>query len=169
MRVFWVHASNAARFEQSYREVANLVEIPEWKNPQINIFKLVHDWLHDERQGNWILILDNIDDVQFLMQADPFIQKSQASDNEEGSSLRLLDYIPQSPNGSILITTRTKSAALRLVEEHEVIPVNPLDEPDAVTLLEKKLGDLADRRDLAALAQELEFMPLAIVQAAAYL
>jgi hypothetical protein len=55
------------------------------------------------------------------------------------------------------------------VEEHEVIPVNPLDEADAITLLEKKLGDLADRRDLAALAQELEFMPLAIVQAAAYI
>ncbi|KAF2830091.1 hypothetical protein CC86DRAFT_444102 [Ophiobolus disseminans] len=38
--VFWVHASNAARFEQSYRNIANRVKIAGQQDPQANIFKL---------------------------------------------------------------------------------------------------------------------------------
>jgi hypothetical protein len=45
--VFWVHASNAARFKQSYRDIADRVKIAGRRDPQANIFKLVHDWLCD--------------------------------------------------------------------------------------------------------------------------
>jgi hypothetical protein len=48
--VFWVHASNAARFETSYRDIANFVKIPGRQNPKANIFQLVHGWLRDERR-----------------------------------------------------------------------------------------------------------------------
>ncbi|KIX02678.1 uncharacterized protein Z518_08620 [Rhinocladiella mackenziei CBS 650.93] len=167
--IFWIHASNAARFEQSFREMADHVKIPERRNPHANIFKLVHDWLRDERQNKWTLILDNVDDAGFLLEANPLRQKSQVSDCEGTNSARLFDYLPPSLNGSILITTRTRSATLSLVEEKEIIPVNPMNEADAITLLEKKLGDQRDRQDLAVLARELECMPLAIIQAAAYI
>lgn len=166
MWVFWVHASNSARFEQGYQEIASLVKLPDRKNPHANIFKLVHDWLYYETQRRWVLVLDNVDNAEFLTEPYPMVQKN---DDKPHNSLRLLDYIPQSPNGSILITTRTRSAALRLVEETEIIPVDPMSEADTITLLEKKLGPQANREDLAALAQELEFMPLAIVQAAGYI
>jgi hypothetical protein len=63
----WVHGSNAARFEQSFREIADQVKIPNRRNPKANIFKLVHDWLHDEKKGKWVLILDNADDADLSL------------------------------------------------------------------------------------------------------
>ena len=169
--MFWVHASNVARFEQSLREIADHVQIPDRNNPQANIFKLVHDWLRDERKGKWVLILDNVDDAGFLL-AQPPSQGSQSSGSDSRNPQPLLTYLPQSQNGSILITTRTSGVALKLVEETDIIAVKPMDKEHALALLEKKLGKLweqSDGQDVAVLAAALEFMPLAIVQAAAYI
>lgn len=62
------------------------------------------------------------------------------SDVEGKNSQPLISYLPQCQNGAILITTRTKVAALQLVEENDVIVIEPMKEPHAVALLEKKLG-----------------------------
>ena len=64
--VFWVHASNAARFAQSFRDIANRVKIAGRQDPQANIFMLVHNWLCDCKQ-RWLLVLDNVDDARFLL------------------------------------------------------------------------------------------------------
>ena len=80
-----------------------------------------------------------------------------------------MSYLPQCQNGSILITTRGRNAALKLVEQHDIITVEPMGEADARTLLEKKLGKQEDNGRIAELATALEFMPLAIVQAATYI
>jgi hypothetical protein len=64
--VFWVHASNAAQFEQSYRDIADRVKIAGRRDLQANIFKLVRDWLCDCKQ-RWLLVLDNVDDARFLL------------------------------------------------------------------------------------------------------
>ena len=60
------------RFEQSFRDIANRVKISGRQNPKADIFQLVHDWLHDERKGKWIVILDNVDDASFLIEAGSF-------------------------------------------------------------------------------------------------
>jgi len=165
--VFWVYASNAARFEQSYRDIADTVKIPERRNPKVNIFKLVHDWLHDGKKGKWVLILDNIDDAGFLLDVHLDL-RGQASDNSRASR-PLREYLPQSQNGSILITSRSREAALKLVEQSDIIAVEPMNEAHALALFERKLGKQGDSTDVAKLAAALEFMPLAIVQAAAYI
>ncbi|PSN58703.1 hypothetical protein BS50DRAFT_509944, partial [Corynespora cassiicola Philippines] len=64
--VFWVYASNAARFEQSYRDIADRVKIPERKDARADIFQLVHNWLCDSKE-RWLLVLDNVDDARFLV------------------------------------------------------------------------------------------------------
>jgi hypothetical protein len=163
--VFWVHASNAARFEQSYRDIADTVKIFGRQNPKANIFKLVHDWLHEGKRGEWVLILDNVDDSHFLLNID-----TQGKASSPGSTdLRpLRDYLPQSQNGSILITSRSKEAAFKLVEKSDIIEVEPMDGAHAVALFKKKLGK-PNSRDVAELVEALEYMPLAIVQAAAYI
>jgi hypothetical protein len=78
-------------------------------------------------------------------------------------------YLPQSLNGKILITTRTKSVASKLVEPRDIILVDPMIDMDAIELLQKKLEGVPDEHDLKELAGLLEYMPLAIVQAAAYI
>ncbi|KAH8691822.1 hypothetical protein BGW36DRAFT_280847, partial [Talaromyces proteolyticus] len=65
--VFWVHASNAARFEQSYHDIADTVKLFGRQDPKANIFKLVHNWLRDTKNGKWVMILDNVDDADFLV------------------------------------------------------------------------------------------------------
>ncbi|KAF1941184.1 hypothetical protein EJ02DRAFT_423288 [Clathrospora elynae] len=62
--VFWLYASNAAQFEQSFRDIADCVKIARRQDPQANIFKMVHDWLQDCKQ-QWLLVLDNVDDARY--------------------------------------------------------------------------------------------------------
>ncbi|KAJ4305715.1 hypothetical protein N0V90_001246 [Kalmusia sp. IMI 367209] len=67
------------------------------------------------------------------------------------------------------MTTRTKQVALDLVEPDDVIQIEPMNDISAEALLEKKLGQHIDKDGIDALAKELEYMPLALVQAAAYI
>ena len=58
---------------------------------------------------------------------------------------------------------------MELVEQSDIIAIEPMDEAHALALFEKKLGKQGESQDVAELAAALEFMPLAIVQAAAYI
>lgn len=167
--VFWVHASNAARFEQSFQEIADRVNIPGWRSLKADIFKLVHDWLRDEKKGRWILILDNVDDARLLVEAPVSGQETQTGGRDNSFTKSLWANVPLSQNGSVLITTRTRSAALKLVEESDMVTVEPMDKEHAVALFDKKLGIQSNRRNTTELVTALEYMPLAIVQAAAYI
>jgi tetratricopeptide (TPR) repeat protein len=158
--VLWVYASNAARFEQSFRDIADNVKLTGRQDPQANIFKLVHDWLSRCKQ-RWLLVLDNVDDARFLVERP-------AADSKIGAR-PLREYLPHCDRGSVLVTTRNKQAALKLVEQRDIVEVEPMDEPSALLLLEKKLGTQADDSKTTELAAALEYMPLAIVQAAAYI
>ncbi|KAH8661603.1 hypothetical protein BGZ60DRAFT_491677 [Tricladium varicosporioides] len=161
--VFWVHASNAARFEQSYRQIADRVKIPGRDDPKTDIIKLVYDWLQNGNKQKWFLILDNFDDAAFLVEA------LSASPTAQKNSQPLSAYLPQGENGSILVTSRTRDAALTLLEERDIIIVDSMDTIDAVSLFQNKLGVLGDSEDISNIVAVLEFMPLAIVQAAAYI
>ncbi|KAF2464493.1 putative kinesin [Lindgomyces ingoldianus] len=165
--VFWVHASNAARFENSYRDIANFLKLPGRKNPKANIFQLVHDWLRDERRI-WVLILDNVDDAGFLKSYGDGGIEGERGLNSEGS-LPLESYLPRCQNGAVLVTTRSRSAALELVERCDIIAVEPMSKADAVALLEKKLEGIEESDGVSELATALEFMPLAMVQATSYI
>ena len=166
--VFWVHASNAARFEHGYRDIADVANVAGREDPQANIYRLVHDWLR-RCEGKWLMVLDNVDDADFLVNTQAVIQ-SQSSDSGRQTLRPLRDYLPQSQNGSILITTRSRESAMKLSERNDLIPVDSMDAPNAVEFLDKKLEPIAQRndKDLGELAAALEFMPLAIVQAASY-
>ncbi|KAH8651580.1 hypothetical protein BGZ60DRAFT_436624 [Tricladium varicosporioides] len=167
--VFWVHASNAARFEQSFQEIANRVKTPGRQDPAANIFQLVYNWLSDDRKGEWILILDNVDDASFLIEARSIGQDGQTNGKESKNLRPLVSYLPHCPNGSILVTTRSIDAARKLVERRNIIAIEPMNKEDSLTLLETKLGWHDGSNDTVELVVELEFMPLAIVQAAAYI
>jgi hypothetical protein len=163
-----VHASNAARFKQSYRDIADRVKIFGRRDPQATIFELVHDWLCDSRQ-RWLLVLDNVDDARFLL-------SDQADGHDQGQTTNahvirkpLREYLPHCERGSILVTTRNKGAALKLVEQRDIVSVEPMDKAEGIALFEKKLGVQENNNSVAKLAAALEYMPLAIVQDAAYI
>lgn len=110
-----------------------------------------------------MVILDNADDTSFLL--DP--------PKNNSSRRALLEYLPVCDLGSILITTRNKLAASKLVDHSSVVKIDPMDQKDAVTLLQTKLKldsrESLNETDLIELVAELEYMPLAVAQAAAYI
>ncbi|KAJ5827894.1 hypothetical protein N7447_004657 [Penicillium robsamsonii] len=167
--VFWVHASNAARFEQSFRDIADQAKIPGRQDPTANIFQLVESWLRDRKRVKWLLVLDNVDDDGFLRQPSTMGQLGPPIGQTSTSIKPLLEHLPRSPNGSIIITSRNKEVALRIVDYEDVLEIKPMNRPQALKLLQRKLGRLAETPDILTLVEELEFMPLAIVQAAGYI
>jgi tetratricopeptide (TPR) repeat protein len=58
---------------------------------------------------------------------------------------------------------------VKLVERRDIIPISIMNNTDALLLFQKKLDESESRQDLEELANLLEYMPLAIVQAAAYI
>lgn len=81
------------------------------------------------------MILDNADDLELFK---THVTSSQADNSSDGLTRPLSAYLPQSENGSILVTTRDKSVAFYLAEEYEIIPIEPMNDSEAVALLEKK-------------------------------
>lgn len=178
--VFWIHASSAIRYEQGFRKLADRARIRGRQDPQNNIFRLVYNWLDSENSGKWLIVLDNVDDVDFLVDTPSHDQAEEtggASNHATtGANLPdepLISYIPPCSRGSILITARNKTVALRLVDAFDIVPVDPMNQEDAILLVHQKLADLQNQSDVATnageLAAALEYMPLAIVQATSYI
>ncbi|KAJ6016427.1 hypothetical protein N7540_011018 [Penicillium herquei] len=165
MWVFWIHASNVARLEQGYQEIAAVAEIPGRDDPTINILQLVYHWLCNPGNGRWLMVLDNADDDSIFFSKD--------ESNERGL---LVSFLPQAAHGSILITSRNGLAARNLVgSDGHVIAVQPMTEAESVTLLRARIpapqsgerGESAE--DEKALVHALEYIPLAITQAGSYI
>ncbi|KAF2182136.1 hypothetical protein K469DRAFT_669907 [Zopfia rhizophila CBS 207.26] len=165
--VFWVHASSVARFEEGYRKIAERARIAGLDNPEADILRLVNSWLSDEANGRWFMIVDNADDASvFSYPAD----KSKTGDNSNTAALAdaLSEFLPQSQNGSILVTSRSQDAAFKITgDTRDIIMVDPMDEGLAIDLLCRKLQGNFNKDDARRLLHALDYMPLAITQAAA--
>ncbi|KAK3614601.1 hypothetical protein LTR56_026644 [Elasticomyces elasticus] len=167
--VLWVHASNAARFDESVRKLADDVKIYGRHNVKADIFQLVYDWLRDERKGQWVLVLDNADDASFLLQPPDTGGSRGSSERGRATNRARIDYFPICAHGSMITTSRNRAVASKLVDECDTVDVQPMDNTHAVALLEKKLGQQGDQAVVKKLVAALEYMPLAIAQAAAYI
>lgn len=108
-----------------------------------------------------MIVLDNVDDASFLL-------VPPASGEGGRQRRRLMDYLPACEHGSVLMTSRNKSEAQRVVHSSQTIEVPPMGNTHAKALLEKKLGAEAGPGH-EKLAAALDRLPLAIAQAAAYI
>ncbi|KAK3947628.1 P-loop containing nucleoside triphosphate hydrolase protein [Pseudoneurospora amorphoporcata] len=157
--VFWVHAGTQARVDEGFRAIADAAELPGRNDSKANILQLVYGWLSNERNGKWVMVLDSADDRDVFFGADS---------NPERRPLAA--YLPQSPNGCLLVTTRNKDLAFRLTGKRQnMIEIRPMAQIDALALLEKKLGSLSDTDIAVDLVRALDLVPLTISQAAAYI
>ncbi|CAG8910138.1 unnamed protein product [Penicillium egyptiacum] len=167
--VFWVHASNEARFEQSFRDIADQVKIPGRQDPQVNIYKLVENRLRDDKTGKWVCILDNVDDDKFLCSFPAARKEDSIRDPTNVLTKPLLEYVPRGRNGSMIITSRTREVALKMVDRNNLVEVKPMESSEALELLQRKLQQAGENEESQQLVDMLELMPLAIVQAASYI
>jgi len=165
-----VHASNAARFKQAYRDIATKVDLPGRDDPKVDILRLVHDWLCDERNGRWLMVVDNADDDRVL--SSPGTESGGIAHASEhlGEATSLASFLPQARSGWLLVTSRNLVTALNLVGlKYNVIQVEPMTEEDALRLLKTRIAvSKSSEGDARALVQALEGIPLAVTHAAAY-
>lgn len=59
--------------------------------------------------------------------------------------------------------------ALKIVDRQDVIKVEPMENLEAIELLQRKVGLPAETPNILKLVEELDFIPLAIIQAAGYI
>ena len=159
--VFWMYADSVANIEQAFKQIAERAKITAWDDTDPEKLKTVFDWLSDEINGRWTMIIDNADDLG------AFIPGQSAGQAAGSSQEDLLQWLPQSANGAYIITSRTKSVVRRMgVDDQDMIAVDEMSEDEAVSLLTKKLVDTPLHDDAVALVTAVDRVPLAITQAA---
>lgn len=126
--------------------------------------------MQDGNIGEWILVLDNVDDDELLRKPLATRTDAQANAQNHTSTQLPLRYLLGASNSSIIITSRSKVVASEIAGyKKHLIDVQPMNMAEALDLIQHKLDSYADRADVVQLVEELEFMPLAIVQAASYI
>ncbi|KAI9813330.1 MAG: hypothetical protein M1832_006345 [Thelocarpon impressellum] len=155
--VFWVHASSQARFSESVAAIAEEVQLLGREHPEM-VNELLCRWIQ-RLDTDWLMIIDNADDSKVFWPTD-----------EQVSTVKLASYIPSSSRGKVLFTSRDEQAANMLTDYgQQVILVGPLSQTEATELLKTRTPSHLPLDGVESLVETLERLPLAIVQAAAYI
>ena len=151
-RIFWVLAATRDTLIADFVKLAELLDLPEKdEQDQQRIVAAVKSWLATHE--GWLLILDNADDLPLAQQ-----------------------FLPTSHKGYVLFTTRAQASGA-IAASVEVEQLTPQE--GALLLLRwTKLLDMdapldqaqpADRAAAERIVEEMDGLPLAIVQAGAYM
>ena len=132
---------------------------------------LIQSWLNGSGQ-KWLLVLDNVDDGSYLFEPSGNISR-QSSNNgyDTDSNTSLWEYVRPTGNavGSVLVTSRYRNEARKLVRERDIVEVKRMSEALAAKLIIQLLTARSDPQGVHDLAKALEGVPLAIAQATAYI
>lgn len=167
--IFWVHASNAHRFRESYANIAKACNVSGINGPAANVLLLVKEWLEAQHQSRWLLILDNADDSElfFSDRKNAFSATETESDSEDD---KLVQYLPDCHQGCMLLsTTRNMNAAVDLCRGGNPIEVPRVTSNEAYQLLRSILPGEISTTDASALFSRLDHLPLALAQAASFI
>ncbi|KAH7061021.1 kinesin light chain 1 [Paraphoma chrysanthemicola] len=159
--VFWVPAISRESFELAYREIGIRLGVLGITEDNADIRKLVKDALSSGALGDWLMIVDNADDSRVLL----------GTADNDAMFTRLSDCLPHSNSGTILFTTRSRKVAGDLTPS-SVLELNDMSKAEAQQLLARRLTKQAlldDETAVDELLGILTYLPLAIVQAAAFI
>ena len=124
-----MHAGTVPRFEDAYRGIADALQLPGRHDPKIDVRRLVCDWLRNEENGQWLMILDNADDIDIFYHRPGYNRGAAVISTAQEP---LASFLPQSSNGMILVTSRSRDAAARLTGNGwNVFPIPAMGERQA--------------------------------------
>ncbi|KAL5327985.1 hypothetical protein ACEPPN_005691 [Leptodophora sp. 'Broadleaf-Isolate-01'] len=161
--VFWVRANNLDHMKTGYLAIASLFEL-DLEQPQPDVLLVVKKFLESQDALPWLLVLDEIDDKETMFA-------------RSATGVKLMDYIPRSQNGRVLVTTRD-SRLVGLMDGFVVpaqngIRVGPMPFEEASSLfqrcLRRDLMEEATQEQCRTFLDMLGGLPLALVQAASYM
>ena len=142
--------------------------MPRLDDPGIDIPQLVSEWLSDDGNGPWLMVLDNADDKDLFFGTGA---SAPQQPNSQPKSIALVHLLPRSSRGSMLITTRDKRVGERFTSREKLIVVEPFGMEDAMRLLQNKIPNLSGCNGVESrkFFEALGFLPLAINQACAFI
>lgn len=150
--IFWVRAASRETLVADFVALAQLLSLPgQDAQDQMLIVATVKRWL--EQHEGWLLILDNADDMALLS-----------------------DFLPGEYKGHLLLTTRSQALG-RIATS---IPVEKMELSEGIEFLLRRAKLLSPDESLESVSQalrtsaqrlveELDGLPLALEQAAAYI
>jgi hypothetical protein len=146
-RIYWITAETEASILSGFQEIAIRTQYLaplSIQNPDDKLVaKFVLSWLR--QQNNWLIVLDNFDDITIVK-----------------------DYLPErGPDRHTLISTRNPNADGIPARGLEV-PLLEVDESIEMLCDLSKMDPEAHRLSAKDVVEELQYLPLAIEQAASY-
>ncbi|EXA30664.1 hypothetical protein FOVG_17961 [Fusarium oxysporum f. sp. pisi HDV247] len=153
--ILWVNAGTAEQFECSYKRIAEDRRLVRDGMDMSMVLETVWKFLRYESSGHWLMILDGLED-ETLLQA--------TSVQHAGRSL--LEFIPNSVQSSVLITTQSKSLSLRQVGKlsDASTEMPKLSEKDASILMLGRITKDADRnRWIKEIGKAVDDLPIGFV------
>ena len=181
--VFWVYASDVHHLHESLGLIASHCRISRTDDPTDVMLARVKHWLSERKNGSWMMIVDNAHSEETFSKLVGGDQGSQAiHPTNPSSSARVNSYIPDCTHGKVILTTNNQLTARALAGNGHILEVLSMNQQNACALLRKYLAngesgatygrdiyktELAE--DLATLARRLDSLPLALVQAVAYI
>ncbi|KAG8527609.1 uncharacterized protein KY384_007762 [Bacidia gigantensis] len=155
--IFWVHAGTESRFLESYKRIASECKIPRRNEPGVDLLQLVCDWLQFDYERQWLMVVDNVDNRS------TFFEHLTSA----GKSLR--EYLPQTSQGSYLVTTRSRDVALDISLHQDPIMIPSMDVEEALAMISPKIKSTSTREEQLHMISRLAYLPLAIVHATAFM
>ncbi|KAF2122076.1 P-loop containing nucleoside triphosphate hydrolase protein [Lophiotrema nucula] len=156
-----VPAISRQSFELAFHDIGIRLRVPGITEDNADIKQLVKEALSSDGAGHWLMIVDNADDTGVLADGT----------SVDAGSARLQNHLPHSDKGKILFTTRSRKAAEELTPSH-VLELDDMSKNEARQLLVRRLSKpalLDEEEAVGQLLESLEYLPLAIVQAAAFI
>ena len=150
--VLWARADTRDNLVQDYVAIARLLDLPEQhQQDQPRTVEAVKQWLRGQHQ--WLLILDNADDLRMVR-----------------------DFLPETDSGQVLMTTRAQ--AMRQLARR--LEIDRMEQAEGTHFLLRRACILeadtpldkaspADLTNAQSIVQIMEGLPLALDQAGAYI
>lgn len=120
----------------------------------------------------WLFILDNADDLSLFGVTQTTQDTSESTAIEKDEVINMFEYVPRATTGTVLWTSRDKGIGGSLVGAQRAINVARMTDGEARVLFESSRASrigAAEREDANRLLLELNWLPLAISQTAAYM
>ncbi|KAF7910010.1 uncharacterized protein EAF01_003728 [Botrytis porri] len=162
--IFWLNANDEDSLKLSFRDIAQQVLR---HHPSTTVLSTVYqdedldqvvsavkEWLDSSRNTKWLMIYDNYDNPK-------------TPNNPDKLAVDILQFLPWSDHGSIIITTRSSQ-----IKQGKRIHVQKLlDLREGLEIVSNMSGrkNIENDLDAIALVKELDGLPLALSTAGVYL
>lgn len=148
--IFWITAMSMATINKSFADIAQRLELQPGPNSNEDIKELVKRHFQHGLMSRWMLVVDNVDDLDLVDE--------------------LLEVLP-SHDSSITFFTSRSSEVVQALFESDALEIMKLGVDQAVELMGRLMLNkkLVNDSAMGELLQDLDYFPLALTQAAAYM